>query len=157
MVENTLVACLESRLDDYLADLTLLSGMNSYSHDKDDVNHVVDWLEKRLTQLGFHIERQTTAKAGDNLLASRAGKGKGRVMLLGHSDTVFPRGTAAQRPVTYVGDKILGPGTCDMKAGLLAGIYAIEALDQVGFTDFDQITFLAVSSIKIITSAFQFS
>ena len=66
---------------------------------------------------------------GDNLLAVRKGQGSQRVMLLGHADTVFPVGTAAARPLTIQGNKIMGPGTCDMKAGLLTGIYAIEALD----------------------------
>src|SRR6185369_1592506 len=99
--------------------------------------HVVDWLEKRLRELQFTVQRFPQPTAGDNLLADRHGTGKGRVLLLGHSDTVFPRGTAAQRPVTYQGDRILGPGTCDMKAGLLAGIYAVEALDVAGFADYE--------------------
>ena len=71
------------------------------------------------------------------------------MLLVGHSDTVFPRGTAAQRPVTFQGDKLLGPGTCDMKAGLLAGIYAVEALDNIGFTDYERISFLIVSDEEI--------
>jgi len=32
------------------------------------------------------------------------------VLLLGHSDTVFPHGTAAKRPTTINGDVINGPG-----------------------------------------------
>jgi glutamate carboxypeptidase len=36
---------------------------------------------------------------------------------------------------------ILGPGVCDMKAGLLTGLYAIRALQQVKFSDFAQIDF----------------
>jgi acetylornithine deacetylase/succinyl-diaminopimelate desuccinylase-like protein len=49
-------------------------------------------------------------------------------MLLGHSATVFPKGTAAQRPMQIAGPKILGPGVCDMKGGLLTGLYAVQAL-----------------------------
>jgi glutamate carboxypeptidase len=70
-------------------------------------------------------------------------------MLLGHADTVYPAGTAAQRPLTIAGNKILGPGTCDMKAGLLTGIYAIEALDQAGWDDYETITFVIVSDEEI--------
>ncbi len=148
-MNDTLIAFLNARLDAYLADLTLLSGIDSYSHDKDDVNHVVDWLEQRLKALGFQVERHPEAKTGDNLLAKRQGNGGGRVLLLGHSDTVFPHGTAAQRPVSYQGDKLLGPGTCDMKAGLLAGIYAVEALDHIGFKDYGSIALLAVADEEI--------
>ena len=148
-MSDALVNYLEPRLNDYLAELTTLSGTDSYSHDKDDVNHVVDWLEKRLSALQFTVVRFPQPKAGDNLRADRYGTGKGRVLLVGHSDTVFPRGTAAQRPVKFEGDKLLGPGTCDMKAGLLAGIYAIEALDEIGFNDYERISFLIVSDEEI--------
>ncbi len=160
---DALVTFLESRLDSYLAELQAIVSRDSYSYDRDDVNQVVDWLETRLKTLDFAVTRQAQEHTGDNLLASRSGSGSGRVMLLGHSDTVFPRGTTKQRPMTTQGDKILGPGTCDMKAGLLAGIYAVEALDAVGFDAYEQITFLSVSdeeiderySIPLIRSASQ--
>ncbi len=144
-----LVPYLDSRLDDYLAELTTVAGMNSYTLDPTDVNHVVDWLQARLERLGCTVTRYPQPTAGDNLRADKFGSGSGRIMLLGHSDTVFPRGTTAQRPVTINGDTILGPGTCDMKAGLLLGIYAVEALDALGFTDYERITFLIVSDEEI--------
>ncbi len=144
-----IVAYLERRLDDYLAELSTLVSMDSYSFDRDDVNRVVDWLDDRLRSIGFTVERYPHEKYGDDLLAVRQGKGAGRVMLLGHSDTVFPHGTAAARPMTAQEDKILGPGTCDMKAGLLAGIYAVEALDAMGFDAYEQMVFLVVSDEEI--------
>ncbi|HVU09683.1 MAG TPA: M20 family metallopeptidase [Phototrophicaceae bacterium] len=143
------VAFLEARQTQYLADLTTLAGMDSSSFDREDVNHVVEWLDLRLRALNFETERFPQAKAGDELLANRYGSGKGRVLLLGHSDTVFPRGTAAARPITYQGDKLLGPGTCDMKAGLLAGVYAAEALDSLGFHDYERLSLLIVSDEEI--------
>lgn len=144
-----IVSFLESRLDAYLADLSTLVGMDSYSFDKEDVNRVVDWLDSRLRALHFSVERFPHDNAGDDLLATRQGRGKGRVLLLGHSDTVFPRGTTARRPMSFQGDKILGPGACDMKSGLLTGIYAVEALDAAGFDDYGQIVFLVVSDEEV--------
>lgn len=144
-----IVAFLESRLDAYLIDLPALVSLDSYSFDRDDVNRVVDWLESRLRALRFSVERYPQEKAGDDLLAVRRGSGAGRVLLLGHSDTVFPRGTAAARPMTAQGDKILGPGACDMKGGLLAGLYAVEALDAVGFDGYERVAFLVVSDEEI--------
>lgn len=146
---DPLVTYLDSRLDDYLAELTTIAGMDSYSYEPDDVNRVVDWLEKRLQVLGFTTQRYPQPTAGDNLRADKFGSGKGCITLLGHSDTVFPRGTTAQRPVTIDGDVIHGPGTCDMKAGLLTGIYAVAALDSISFTDYERITFLIVSDEEI--------
>jgi glutamate carboxypeptidase len=146
---DTIVSYLESQLEAYLAELAELSGMDSYSYDRDDVNHVVDWLESRLLKLGFVVQRHPQEQTGDNLLTTRVGSGGGRVMLLGHSDTVFPRGTAAERPMTIDEDIIRGPGVCDMKSGLLTGIYAVEALDAIGFHKFGQISFLIVSDEEI--------
>lgn len=149
MTNDPILTYLTPRLDTYIAELKTLSGIDSYSRDRNDVNKVVDWLQTRLSNLGFTIDRHVETVAGDNLLATRKGSGQGRVLLVGHSDTVFPRGTAAQRPVTINGDTLLGPGTCDMKAGLLTGIYAIEALDSIGFTDYEEISFLIVSDEEI--------
>jgi len=146
---DRLVAWLNAHLDDYLRDLKTLVALDSYSPDREDVNHVVDWLDQRLRSMGFDVQRYPQPANGDNLLADRQGNGKGRVLLLGHSDTVFPRGTTAQRPMTEQGDKILGPGTCDMKAGLLAGIYAAAALDAIGFSDYERLSFLIVSDEEI--------
>jgi glutamate carboxypeptidase len=48
-------------------------------------------------------------------------------------DTVFDEGTAAARPFTIQGGIATGPGVTDMKAGLLAGLYAIAAIrDALG-------------------------
>jgi glutamate carboxypeptidase len=146
---DPVVTFLQSRLEAYLTDLRTLVSQDSYSYDRDDVNHVVDWLNSRLQKSGFSTERYPQTSAGDDLLATRESKGQGRVLLLGHSDTVFPHGTTAKRPMTFKDDQILGPGTCDMKAGLLTGIYAVEALDAVGFHDYSAIHFLIVSDEEI--------
>jgi len=144
-----IVTFLEGRLDAYLDDLRTLVGIDSGSYDKAGVDEVNDWLEERLKALGFSVERHLQTEFGDDLLATLPGKGRGRILLLGHSDTVFPDGTAAERPMTIQGDKILGPGTCDMKAGLLTGIYALEALREIGFDDYKSISYLCVSDEEI--------
>jgi glutamate carboxypeptidase len=146
---GALTAYLETRLAAYLDELRILAGMDSYSTDKDDVNRVNDWLAARLSTLGFDVERYAHPSAGDDLLAWRRGNGSGRILLLGHSDTVFPHGTAAARPMTIDGDKVLGPGTCDMKAGLLSGLYAVEALDAIGWDAYERIGYLCVSDEEV--------
>jgi glutamate carboxypeptidase len=109
------------------------------------VDAIPDWLEDRLLDLGIRVDRQPREDFGDDFVAIRHGQGWGRLLLLGHSDTVFPVGTAAERPMTIQGDKVLGPGTCDMKSGLLGGVYALEALREIGYEDFEAITYLCVS------------
>ncbi|MDP9365885.1 MAG: M20/M25/M40 family metallo-hydrolase, partial [Chloroflexota bacterium] len=146
---DPIVAYLERHLDDYLADLRTLVGIDSGSFDKAGVDAVTGWLADRLDALGFAVERRRQERFGDDLVARRAGPGRSRVLLLGHADTVCPQGTAAARPLTANGDKLLGPGTCDMKAGLLAGLYALRALDHAGWTGNGETTFLVVSDEEI--------
>jgi len=140
---------LETQLPRYLDDLRTLVSIDSGSDNKPGVDAVVDWLITRLSALGFRIERRTQPVLGDNVRATLRGQGTQRILLLGHSDTVFPIGTAAQRPMQIDGSKILGPGVCDMKGGLLTGLYAVEALQTTGFAGFGEITFLCVSDEEI--------
>ncbi len=56
-------------------------------------------------------------------------------LFVGHMDTVFPRGTAAQRPFRLEYEdgrpvRAYGPGTVDMKAGTLLMIYIAEYLTK---------------------------
>jgi glutamate carboxypeptidase len=148
-MSEALVSFLESRLDDYLADLRVLVGIDSGTRDKAGVERINAWLEERLARLGFTVERHPQAELGDNLLARLDGTGSGHILLMGHSDTVFPKGTAVERPMTIAGDKILGPGVCDMKSGLLAGCYAVAALSELGFKDYSRINYLCVSDEEI--------
>ncbi|MDQ3694850.1 MAG: M20 family metallopeptidase [Chloroflexota bacterium] len=146
---DPIVRFLDSKRDAYIADLRLLVGQDSGSHDKAGVDAVMDWLEVRLMATGFDCARNRQARFGDDLIARRHGRGRSKILLLGHADTVYPTGTAAQRPLTIAAGKILGPGTCDMKAGLLTGIFAVAALDEIGWDDYGTITFLIVSDEEI--------
>ena len=50
------------------------------------------------------------------------------ILILGHLDTVWPLGTLAHMPWRQSPEKISGPGTLDMKAGVLMALTAIAAL-----------------------------
>ncbi len=56
-----------------------------------------------------------------------------RVLLLGHHDTVWPMTTLARWPFTLDRDRgtATGPGSFDMKAGIVLGLYALAALDDL--------------------------
>jgi glutamate carboxypeptidase len=49
-------------------------------------------------------------------------------------DTVFPLGTIDKFPYSEAGGKIMGPGTLDMKAGIVIALAAIEEALQSGLT-----------------------
>lgn len=52
------------------------------------------------------------------------------VLLIGHMDTVFPPGTAAERPMHEDDTRLYGPGVSDMKSGLLNIFFALNGLDH---------------------------
>ena len=140
---------LESQLEGYLADLRRLVAIDSGAYDKEGGELVNEWLAARLARAGFTIQRFPQRETADHLLAHLRGGGRAKILLLGHCDTVYPRGTAAQRPLKLVGDRLMGPGSCDMKAGLLSGIYAIEALQHFDFNDFALLSFLSVADEEV--------
>ncbi len=146
---DPIVGYLEGQLESYLDDLRHLAGIDSGTYNKQGVDEVLDWFEVNLRAQGFETKRNAQTDWGNDLIARLHGTGRGRVLLIGHADTVYPDGTAAARPVTVDGDTILGPGTCDMKAGLLTGLYAVRALKEAGWADFETITVIIVSDEEI--------
>lgn len=66
--------------------------------------------------------------AGLHVHAVLEGAGRARVALLCHHDTVFPLGTVARHPLRREGDRLLGPGTADMKAGIAVAAHAARLL-----------------------------
>ena len=57
-----------------------------------------------------------------------SGGGESKVLIVGHHDTVFPKGALAARPFTVEGNKATGPGIFDMKAGIVQAIHGVAAL-----------------------------
>ncbi|HET7055832.1 MAG TPA: M20/M25/M40 family metallo-hydrolase, partial [Thermomicrobiales bacterium] len=133
--DSRITTYLQIARDRYITELTRVCAIDSGSYHKPGIDQVQDHFQRRMTELGFEVERVRNAEWGDDLVARRRGTGKGRILLIGHADTVYPVGEAEKRPVVIEGDKLLGPGTCDMKAGILTGIYAVEALNAIGWTD----------------------
>ena len=68
------------------------------------------------------------APAGLHVHAAVEGPGRARVALLCHHDTVYPLGTVAQRPLRREGERLVGPGTADMKGGIAVAAHAARLL-----------------------------
>jgi glutamate carboxypeptidase len=105
-------------------------------------------LKTELESLGANVERvpAATPTVGDNIVATLTGKGKGRILLIAHMDTVFPRGTAAQRPYTVVGEHGIGPGAGDDKAGIVSAVCALRVLHEISYRDYARITLILNSN-----------
>ena len=114
--------------DEQIEFLARLVNHDSGTDDVIDVNRVGAILAERLRGLGFTLDRVATERFGDHLVAEKSGTGPKRFLFVGHYDTVFPSGTAKQRPFHIDGQgRAWGPGVYDMKGGLAALLYALRA------------------------------
>ena len=105
-------------------------------------------LVPRLKALGMEVETVAAEapELPENIVATLKGTGRGRILMIGHIDTVFGPGTVASRPFRIEGDRATGPGVGDEKGGVIEGLYALQMLHDLGFTDFGRITFLIETS-----------
>ncbi len=53
-----------------------------------------------------------------------------KVLIVGHHDTVFQKGTVAKRGFSIDGDIARGPGIFDMKAGIIQAIYGLSEIRE---------------------------
>jgi glutamate carboxypeptidase len=127
----------EARLPRYLRELETLVNIDCGSYTAAGVNRIADRVATSLSELGAEVERIPHNAAagelqlGDLVIGRLAGDGPRR-LLIGHMDTVFDDGTCAARPFHVRDERALGPGTSDMKGGLLAGLHALAALRETG-------------------------
>ena len=96
---------------------------------------------------GAEVERLPCSTPGhaDDFLARVRGDGRGRLLLLGHLDTVIPH--ADHRPLTRDGDTLVGSGTVDMKGGdvLAAGVLRALAEGDGSGPSFEEVSLLLVN------------
>ncbi len=136
----------ESRLKARLRELV---EVESPSDDKDAVDRAGAVVAPWAALLGGKVKRHTQKRFGD-VLELRFGPVKskrGRVLLLGHLDTVWPHSTLAKMPWREAEGKIYGPGVLDMKAGVVMAVEALAALQELGLAR--PVTLLLVSEEEI--------
>jgi glutamate carboxypeptidase len=131
----------------FLEDLAFLVNLDCGSYSKAGVDRVGRWMTRFLERLGATVVAHPGGDLGDTIVGSIQGSGGPRLLVIGHMDTVFPEGTAAQRPYRVENGRAFGPGVTDMKSGLLAGLYGLLALrgllDSNGGLPFERIVFVA--------------
>jgi glutamate carboxypeptidase len=152
---NAISTWLQERLPEFLDDLRALVDVDCGTANKAGVDAVGGLFRDRLRAAGFELTEFPLSDYGDCCLATLRGTGQARILLIGHLDTVYPDGTAAARPMRSEGRRILGPGVSDMKAGLLAGLYAVRALQHIGFNDFGRIDFFVNTEEEVGSPASQ--
>src|SRR5882762_1481917 len=77
------------------------------------------------------VERVTSEDFGEHVrIRAFAGMNDARpIVILGHTDTVHPRGAIKERPWRADGNRIYGPGIFDMKANVALALEALRACE----------------------------
>ena len=123
--------------------LERLVNIDSGSTNAEGLEKVRTLVVDELRQLGARIETfPAEPHPGSNVVATFTGTGKKKILILAHIDTVFKDGTAAAKPFYVKDGRAYGPGVMDNKGGVVAGLQALKILQQLGFKDYGQLTFL---------------
>jgi glutamate carboxypeptidase len=139
----------QDELPAYLEDLSSLVNTDCGSYTKAGVDVAGRWTGRFLERLGAEVTYHLHPTLGDTVVGELAGTPGGpRVLLIGHLDTVFPEGTARERPFRVADGRAYGPGVTDMKSGLLTGLYGLLAVIALGeeadeALPFERLTFVA--------------
>ena len=133
--EKQVVDALERSGPQMLELLRELVNIDSGSYDKLGVDAVQAVLRGHLAEHGVSPQVYPNDTYG-NCMCARVkgadGSDAGPAMLMGHCDTVFPKGTVAQRPFRIDGHLAFGPGAADMKGGLVLNTFVLETFARLG-------------------------
>lgn len=125
----------DQRNRDMLLLLEKMVNIDSGSDNPDGIEQVAQIIGEKLSEMGFTVEYPGQPGVCTHVLARKAGTSGKSIMIIGHTDTVFSKGTVKKRPFTVIGDKAYGPGVLDMKSGIVIALFALEALYQEGWNE----------------------
>ncbi|MGB2635722.1 MAG: M20/M25/M40 family metallo-hydrolase, partial [Candidatus Acidiferrum sp.] len=136
-------------MTDTLRQLTLIE---SPSLDKKHADRCASFLADEWQLRGTRVQMFPQRNRGDHVRAVWTPSSRppeSQLLVLGHYDTVYPIGTLSKMPFRIVGGKAYGPGTFDMKAGIVQALFALEALQELEASVSKRLVFLWTSDEEI--------
>lgn len=139
--EHALVKRVQAQEQSSIALLEQIVNVNSGTLNFAGVRKVADLLRPHFEALGFKVRWEDGAAFGraGHLIAEHPGPGR-HVLLIGHLDTVFEPSHPFQRFERIDAQTVRGPGTSDMKGGLVVALAALTALKETKALDGMHIT-----------------
>src|SRR5579859_300213 len=122
---DALLAAIKDHRKGMLSTLERLVRIESPSTVKAAVDRCSAQAAKEFSAIGGKITWHRSRDYGDHLQADFGPRGKshGRLLLLGHLDTVWALGTLDRMPYRVARGRVWGPGVLDMKSGVASMIY----------------------------------
>jgi glutamate carboxypeptidase len=142
--EQKIVASVKAHHAENEALLEKLVNINSGSLNLAGVTAVAEQLRPQFEALGLKVSwipMTEVGRAGHLVAETHAKSGKPKkILMIAHLDTVFEADSPFQRFVRQDGDKAEGPGTNDIKGGVVVILSALRALKEAGLLDKADIT-----------------
>ncbi|HZV37629.1 MAG TPA: M20/M25/M40 family metallo-hydrolase [Pseudoxanthomonas sp.] len=132
--EKSMATTVDAEYERTVSLLQKLVDQNSGTMNLAGVRKVADMVRPEFEQLGFRVEWKPMdrAKRAGHLIATHAGKGGGkRLLLIGHLDTVFEADSPFQK-FERDGNRGHGPGAGDDKGGVVVMLAALRAMRAAG-------------------------
>ena len=155
-LKNSLMPALRDRCRGSEREMVRMLGafvcQESPSHDKAAVDRFGRLVAAEWRKRGARVQILKQSKRGDHVRAEMwlgSGRPSGRLLVLGHIDTVYPIGTLREMPFRIASGRAWGPGVFDMKAGLVQALAAVDALRHARITAKKRIVFLWTSDEEI--------
>lgn len=118
-------------LKQYLAELEYLVNIDSCSDDPVGLNTVAEFFCDGFSKMSWIVEKHSLApNSGTCVICKNREAEHYDLMLMGHIDTVFTKGTCAERPFRIEGNFAYGPGVADMKQGSLLIYHILKNLPR---------------------------
>ncbi|MGA2427370.1 MAG: M20 family metallopeptidase [Candidatus Acidiferrum sp.] len=149
---KTLLKMLAPRLPEMLATLRAFVVAESSSLEKAAADRCRRIIAAEWRQRGVRVERLAQKHRGDHLRITwwpEKSRPAGQLLVLGHYDTVYASGTLAKMPFRVAAGKAYGPGTFDMKAGIVQALFALDALQHMAASQRKRVIFLWTSDEEI--------
>ena len=143
---------LRKRLPQMLETLRELTLLESPSLEKEPMDRCCEFLAEKWLRHGTIAQILQQNHRGDHLRViwkPTEGRTKSQLLVLGHYDTVYPTGTLANMPFHVSAGKAYGPGTFDMKAGIVQALFALEAVRELQAPVQKRLVFLWTSDEEI--------
>lgn len=121
-------ASLDARTPEMLAHIQQFVDLESPSAEVDDLQRSAKFLAAVMTHVLGTPPEIIPGEKGPHV--HWKGSDDTKVLFVGHHDTVFPKGTVAQRGFSVEGDIARGPGIFDMKAGIIQAIYGLSEIRE---------------------------
>lgn len=113
-----------------------ICNIESPTWDKAGVDAVGEYCANVGRALGYDIEIKEIKAAGNVVIITMNHNAKERPFCIsGHMDTVHEKGSFGTPAARICDGKLYAPGALDCKGGIVAGLYAMEAMKLLGYTD----------------------